>query len=78
MYCPTLPLAISTQVGVEQEYSTHRGTEITSHPGRIGFHRVFGNPSISPNLSPTGAKKASPRVDIAPHGVQTPTTLADY
>lgn len=35
MYCPTIPLAVSTQVGVEQEYSTHTGTEITPHAGRM-------------------------------------------
>ena len=51
--------------------------EVPSHPGRIGSHPQLRNSSISLQLHHPGEKTGIPPVDTAPHGVETPTPLAD-
>ena len=41
-------------------------------PGRMGSYFQTMNPSVHLQLQPPGTKTVLPRVDNAPHGVNTP------
>ena len=50
---------------------------ISPHTGRIGPRPRFSNPSIHLQLRQRGDETVIPRVEIAPHGVETPTPPVD-
>ena len=50
---------------------------ISPHTGRIGLHLRFRIPPYIYNSDNLGTKTVIPRVETAPHGVETPVPLAD-
>ena len=54
---------------------------ILPHPGKIGPHPRFRNPSIHiyiyPLLRKSGTKTVVPTIETTPHGMETPTPLVD-
>ena len=74
---PPLP-ALGHQEGAARAagVAPQRNSTIPPHQGRIGSDPRLINPSIHLQLRQPGDENSDPRVDTAPHGVETPAPSA--